>query len=660
MNFHSLLILLVFITLFNDLFSQKTTMKWGEVSKEDLAMTVYAQDTSAEAIFLGDFGNVAFEFSRNYPTIKYEYHRRLKILKRSGFGWADVSIPYYNKERISNFKAQVILPSGEKIPIKKRETFTEEVNEDWKKLKFSFPKIEEGAIIEWQYSRSSESFFRIKTWDFQRSIPTVISHLTLEIPEWYSYLILTQGRKLDVNEKASKNKNLYYQGSSMEMRTQHLRLAAYDVPAMKEESYVTTVEDHLSKVQFQLSGYQYPNSSYVPVLSSWPKVAEELNDHDYFGDQFNKKGQYKRILDEVSPLLVDAENDKEKAQIIYNYIGNNFEWDGYHTYMAKENLNECFKLKQASSGEMNLMLLALLKEEGINARPLLVSTRGHGKMFQTYPMMSQFNHVMVLTEIDGKQLLMDAGNPNRPMGVPRKSALNYFAWVVDEKSPQWIDLPSPKGITTQYIQLNWDEEQQLHGVIQSKYEGYDAIDVVNSIQEAKKNVQDGTNVAEEETSDEQSSIIIDSIDVPDYTLPVSKLKTKVYATLPENAQVNGDFIYIQPVVDAPFDENPFKLEERSYPVEIPYPFSYKQIIMLPIPEGFAVEEEPEGMRLTLPNSGGKASFQVSQLSDNQVQIIYQIDIDQLIYSPEEYPALKNFFDLVIEKQEEFVVFKKKT
>ena len=118
-----------------------------------------------------------------------------------------------------------------------------------------------------------------------------------------------------------------------------------------------------------------------------------------------------------------------------------------------------------------------------------------------------------------------------------------------------------------------------------------------------------------------------------------------------------DFIYFSPSIYNSFEENPFKLEERVYPVEIPYPFTEQFVFNLDLPEGYVVEELPEPTRVVLPNKGGSFLYMVKQ-NGQRLQIIRKIKVSQLEFTPEEYTAIKTFFDLIVAKNEAQIVLKK--
>ena len=90
----------VFVTLFHiNSLAQKPFMKYGKVSEQEMTMTEYAQDTSAGAVILGDYGVTRFSFSADngfYQT--FTRHVRLKILDKTELDWADFTIRLYESD----------------------------------------------------------------------------------------------------------------------------------------------------------------------------------------------------------------------------------------------------------------------------------------------------------------------------------------------------------------------------------------------------------------------------------------------------------------------------------------------------------------------------------------------------------------------------------
>lgn len=650
-----LIIALLTLLALPQLSAQKSPMKWGKVDEADLEMTVYPQDSSADAVVLADYGHLRFDFTRQGINYIFNRHRRIKILQRSGFSQGDIRIPYYGEDRIAGLKAQVINPDGSKESLKNRDIFDEEISESFHAKKFSFPNLQEGSIVEYEYELYSPHYFQLEEWYFQEDIPVRWSEYRLEIPEWFNYVVLQQGRHFDVNETSLQPRSIYFPGvGTVELEVQMRRYVMEHLPALKEESYVTTMDDYLARIQFQLSSYQLPNSILEPVLSTWPDVAKELINHAQFGQQYHRRNNFKSIAEDLEPLISQANNQREKVEIIYQSLANEVKWNGTYSYMASDDLDRCYELKEANSGELNLMLIALLKEHDINAYPLLVSTRSHGKMLQLYPILSQFNHVLALVEIGDKLNFLDVSSPYCPMGFPRIEALNGMCWLVDETEAQWIQFAPPSTSEKTMAQIKITTEGHLQGKLGKQIEGYSAINHREHLQDDEKGA-----FIQKDLVERFPDIQVESISIENAADVDEPLKEQIDFTLPNGAHKAGDFLYLSPALLSGFTENPLKAETRLYPVNIPYPTTRQQVWMFDIPDGYTVEELPEELNLALPNQGGIFLYSVNHMN-GKLQINSRIQLTQLVFEPQEYQVIKSFFDMIIEKQEEQVVLKKKT
>lgn len=659
---------LVIIFLSSLLIAQKDPIKWGKIPDEDLKMTVYAPDTSAAALVLGSYGELEFAFSNSGPEYRFDYHRRVKILKKAGFDEGDVTIYKRPSEKITDIDAQIFLPDGTEIEVDNDDIFKEETDDYWTKYKFTFPSMVEGAIIEFRYKKTSESIITLERWYFQEEHPVVISELRTTIPEWYNYVMITQGRPLDINETETKERTMMvpdYQYNvagileqrgfdQAKVRMNMSRYAMQDVPALKEEAYITTMEDYLAKADWQLASVMYPRSPVKSILSTWPEVAKELYDHDKFGGQFTKKRKYNDILDVMEKVVKGVSDKTEIATRIYYKLASEMEWNGEYSYLTDNDLEDCYEQKKGNSAELNLMLLALLKEYEIEAYPLLISTRGHGKMQPLYPLVQQFNHVVVLAKMGDQMTLMDVGDPNRPVGFMRETANNGQGWLVDLANSQWVVLNSPAAKQVVSAKLKLDETGTLSGKIQQMHDGYFGVRLRNEWQDDK----DGK-FLKEELAERFPDIETTEISFKDAENVSKGMSSSIQCTIPGGAESVDDFMYLTPDILPAFSENPFKLTERTYPVDMPYGLSHQVILNFELPEGYVIDGLPEAVNMATEDRGVTYSLNCSQIGGN-LQVISRLNIEKLKFEPDEYAGLKNFFDILIEKQTEPIVLKRKT
>lgn len=653
--------------------AQKRTMKWGEIPPEDLNMTAYLPDTSAEALVLGNFGNLEIDFSRGDLRYNFEQHRRVKILKRTGFHKGDITITFLKKgEKVSNLQVQVFAPDGKKYSLKNSDIFEEAVNESVSRLRFSAPNLTEGAVMEYRYTLESEYAFQLPEWYFQEDIPTRWSEYHLAIPDWLRYVILSQGLDANILVTTEGRQMMLVPGyeyqktgisgstsvekgyDRVEANIKYYCYQMKEVPALREELFTTTMDDYYGRVRFQLAATAFPNGVITPVLGSWEKASKELLEHERFGLQFLKSRHFKKANEALQAQLAAAGNNDEKVDVIYHFLNHTMQWDGRYSFMTGTDLEDCFEQKKGNSAELNLLFLALLKANDIRCHPLLLSTRNHGRVVDLYPIMDQFNHVAVLVEHGGQMVVADIGSPYQTLGYPRMESLNGRAWLVDETNPQWIDLPPLSGGTVKLATLKLDENGEATGTLQYKISGYDAF----SWREKLATQKDKAGIMKALLSEQYPDVIVDEVktEIPE---DLSRSITIAFqCTLPEMAAANGDLLYLSPVLDPLFGENPFKLEDRKFPVDIPYIFSDKFVLQLELPEGYVLEDKPEPAKLALPDNGGTFHYSLSQIG-NKLNLVTEVKILQLRFEPEAYGGLRHFFNLFIEKQESPIVLKRK-
>jgi hypothetical protein len=55
-----------------------------------------------------------------------------------------------------------------------------------------------------------------------------------------------------------------------------------NVPAMKTEKFTSSLINHICRVDFQLSGYNFPNTPFKSVMGSWETLSSDLQKNSDF------------------------------------------------------------------------------------------------------------------------------------------------------------------------------------------------------------------------------------------------------------------------------------------------------------------------------------------------------------------------------------------
>ena len=641
--------------------AQDAPMKYVKIPKEDLEMKVYEPDTAASALVLCDYGKLTFDFPDGRPQVKLEKHKRIKILKRAGFDQGDIFIPYYKTGNIRSLKAQVVAPDGKETDVLKKDIFDEKVNDNFLRIRFAFPNLSEGCVIEYKYEYILPYIFELPEWYFQEDIPVRWSEYRLEIPEFYQYVTFKQGQRLDIVESGRKEQGIALSDPAGRHRSlftgfRVLRLAGKNMPGLKKEAYITTMDDYYTRIRFQLESIRFPDEPAEPVMSNWTKAAEKLLADEDFGGRIDRKQDYEKLLAEAKKQLTGITDRDARIRALYKFVNSSFDReDGTRIYTLKK-FDDLYEKKSARGSEMNLMLVALLRASGIAADPVLVSTRDHGQTIQEYPIIDQFNHVLAMVEQpEGKApLLLDAGNAFRPAGLVAINSLSRGGWVVHRTNPRWIVIEPAAANETYFGKFKIDEAGNLGGAIEVVEEGYSAMGRREGL--SKKT---GKEYWETELRERHPDVVADSVVVEnkDEELFSSQIKEHFNCSLPGYAQVSGDFIYLTPMFYSSFFESPFKVEKRNSPVDIPCPLKERVIVELTVPSGYKVESLPEPARMALPGDGGRFQFTVAHEGD-KIRVNCMLQVTQLHYETEQYDGLRTFFGMAAEKFGEQVVLKK--
>ena len=637
--------LLLFSTL---LVAQKSPMKWGKIDQAHLDMTVFEPDSSASAVVLCDYAAIDFQIASAIEIVTNR-HVRMKLLNQAAIDqYGDIVITHLKDSPLNGLKANVIQPNGDITSIGKKEWFTEKVSDNVSRKKLSLPQLKPGVVIEYKYQLASRNWRSIPSWKFQREIPTLHSELRVDMPDWFYYVEMTEGN-LMVDKQTRRHTEVMGQYSiDLEMKT----YIAKDVPALREESYVSTMDDYLAGVRFQLSEFRPTTAPWEKYITSWEDVSKILMDESSFGAQYLKAGRSRVVADAIEPVLQGMTKDKEIAIAIYDFVNETIKTErGGSSLYSTVGMNDVYKARMGTVADKNLMMLALLQAYDIPSFPVLLSTRSNGKPYPIYPYVGQFDHMMVCAIVDDKAFYMDAGNKYRPAGMPRVDALNKMVLGITD-NPQWIDITASKSTDIILANLKVDLEGNVTGDFTANSSGYSAVNERIDLADATaKEIWNERLVSKYPDAEVASATLENEDEI------YKPLKCELEITVPSAAQVSGDFIYINPIFYTTFDEHPFKLEKRDFPVDMPYPIKEQLVYNFEMPDGYILDDAPENTRVSLPEKGGSFQFMVSQ-TDNKVQVICKLMVNKTYYTPEKYYEIKQLFDMFMEKAGEQLVLKK--
>ena len=624
---------------------------FGKVSHRELIENQNSIDASAPAAYFYDKGKSSFSYEeyRGF-VITFERAARLKIYKREGVDYATVAIPLYKKnsreiELLKDVKAVTYnLQDGkiEKTPVSFKDVFEQDLNENWVIKKFTFPKAKEGSVLEFYYKVETPFLFNLQDWEFQHEIPVAKSEYEVGIIPFYEYVINKKG-SLEIKDEEPEVTGISQRFNGIEYKTMLYKWKLENVPPYYEEDFMTSREDYIAKVEFQLAKVNRPGRGSTDYMNSWQDLVKRLIRDTDFG-----KYQKKIDIDLPNGLVDNKMDDLSKAKAIHHFVKENFTWNGRNSIYPDKSNKEIEEQKEGNCTSLNLLLCALFEKEGIKAYPVLLSTREHGKVNFSYPFINSFNYTAAVVQLENGYVFFDATREKLPADMLPYECRNGQGLILEKSSPKMIDLAADNYLyrVTNLANMLIDEasgEIKVH----VKISAYDYAAYEYRTAYAKN--PDGF-IRELSDGYEAFDVNVSSDDDLEKPFVVSYV-----VKMPEAFK---SINYLPPVLSGKIEENPFKLPVRTYPVDFNYKRVQDYMFSFRIPEGYDLAEFPESEKITLAD--GQLYYNYKSLYNptlRQFQLSNRFVIAKPLVEAKYYQELKEFYSEVIQKLDETLVVK---
>lgn len=622
--------------------------KLGQATNEELKMMFYEKDSLAKALVLFEKANVYIDKSNDY-NFRTDIYKRIKIFDKSELKKGTVSFYLRNKEKVKNINAvtnNLVNNVKRKVFLTDDKIFEKQVNENWKEITFTLPEVKEGSVIEYQYSIISP-YHKIRDWYFQSNIPKVKSAFNFSIlGNWKYNSRLIGYEKLDKDTVYIK-KNCLFIPSIGDGACAVYDYQMNDIPAFKEEKHMLSKENYLSRLIFDAISFTSTKGIVTNYTKTW-KDADKTMRTQFLDKQTSKKSYFKKNLPNH---IFSISEDLEKAKAVYKHIQDKLFWNGDY-WTRKNNVKDVYKTKKGSVDGINLVLYNALKAADIESYLVMSSTRNNGLPTKLYPIVSDFNYVLVKAVINGKFYFLDATDKQLHFGEIPFKCLNGDGRVLDfKKGSYWQTLKSIKKSSYRLSKsLKLEEDGSLKGNVLFKTKGYYALNTRKLIY--KKSEEDYLDYLESK----YPNIAVDSFSIIENN---EKALSINYDLTVEDASIDdGHTIKLNPFIIERFTENPFKLSNRKYAVDFGYPKTISQVIKIEIPENYTVKNAIKKQALSLPNKGGRFIIN-SSFNGKVINIFFTFSLNKKIYSNQEYYYIKELYNKIINTQKSYITLIKK-
>ncbi len=623
-------------------------LEWGKVDWEYLKMKRYEKDTSANEILLLNYTKIDRAFYEGQYGVFYDYHYRVKIVDKSKYQGGEIELLSNMKDRLVNVKAQTInWVDGAVEHIKVKEILTDEQGEGRTLYRFSFPEIKDGSVLEYKYRIFSSNPVLIENIFLQSVIPIAWTELRLFEMNELEYKVILLG-----------NVDFFYigktniEGNEIHDGGKEYRWVIKDVKAVPTEDYTLSIKNNLARMAIQLHSYTVQSKKDY-IFKDWDDYSKAYYlDGDAMAQVFDSKN-ISKIKKALKLPLATSTTPKEQMIAIYNYFRDNITWSGDHNIYISSDLRTVLKYKNGTSADINYLLIAGLRSVGINAYPILISTRENGRLYRDYPLVKQFEHVIVQAEIGNEIYRFDAIYKDVPYNLMPFPNLNYEGFLIKDGKGKWVDMTSETAHKTVQAVMEVSGEGVMSGTFEYVRDSYRAFDVRQDIIEEGKEKYESVYFEAFYADSKVTNLTFEN--EKDFE---KELVERMNFSSSSACQVAGDLIYFNALLGLGFSESMFRESQRFSPVELSYPLVDDYTFTVKIPDGYDAEELPAELHINLPNDAAVFDFTIDKV-DNLITYNARLQMKKVFYEVVDFEALKHFMDQVVEKQTSQIVLKKR-
>ncbi len=660
----------------NPVHAQSDDIRYGRVDDALVHMEKYEADTSAKAVILGKKGQMEITHTEAEGFhMRYTVLMRIKIFESEAFDLANFRIPLRgagsNQERLTNIKGVTFTPENGRVNrsrMRNRDVFEEEVSSGLTTMNFTLPNVQEGTVFDLEYTITSPHLHNLPIWYFQSAYPTVYSELTTYIPEYFRYSPLMQGfLTLDHREQTTRNRTIRGSSRSISVSeqiqassqrspditfTEHItEMRMENIPAFKDEPYMNAAVNYISKIEHELTSFRAPDGTIQEFNLTWDQLSRQMMVAEFFGMQLNRSGF---LSDAVQKIKSDYNSDAERMAAAHRLIRDEMRWNRESRVFANQNLRASWRDKQGNSADINLLLVLLLQELGLDAHPVLASTRSHGMVNVTQPMLNSFNYVIAHVNLGEIEFVLDATEKNLPFHLLPLRALNERGKLMSVEDTRWVELkPYGENSTLSTAKVKVEPCGSIHATLNREKSNYHRLAMYNTLSNFE---------SEEKYMDEFESVYPD-IDLLDFQVekesPWGETLLVVYEfKMPEFDSSPKDVLYLNPLLIDQLESNPFRLEDRKFPVDFIYPHKKTYRISINIPEGYEIEDLPNSTQFAVPDEMAVFTSHYELTENQTIEIEIGFEIKKELFVSDEYPALKDFYARMVEEQARNIVLRK--
>jgi hypothetical protein len=617
---------------------------WLPISPDELKMTSEPKAPGAPAIFL--FRQV--DRDDNGPS--EAVYARIKILTEEGRKYADVEVPFDKEtESVHGIQARTIHPDGsiakfdgtvyEKPIVQARGV-------KWLAKTFTMPAVQVGSIIEYRYRHQFQPFFVFNShWILSQDLFTKDAKFSLDPYRGfhlrYSWPVgLPTGTERPKEERGK------------------IRLESRDVPAFVTEDYMPPENQLKFRVDFIYVSDSDPKPEKDPDVF-WKNYGKRIF---HLVDNFVDK---RRAMTEAAATIVDPGDSPEvKLRKIYERtlrIRNlSFERRKTQQETDRENLKtaknveDLWKQGYGDGNQITWLFLALVRAAGIQADPVIVSTRDVRFFDYRIQNPAELNSNVVLATLNGKQMFLDPGTAFAPFGLLPWSETAVRGLRLDKDGGTWIQTPLAETAESR-VERRGNLKLATNGTLEGKmtvtFTGQEAL--WRRHEERDEDDAGRKQFLEDEIkADIPSGIVVELTNRPDWNSASPTLVAEYDLKIPGWASIAGQRAVMPVGLFGGRDKWIFQHQTREHPLYFDFRHQSADEVTIELPPNWQVNSSPQPTRENRKVLDYASS---SEVKNGSLHLKRELTVATLLVEARDYGTVQNFFEIVRTGDEQQII-----
>ncbi len=603
-------------------------------------------DHNAPYEYLSREASIEFDETERGIVVYIHYLNRIKVYTDDPIEQTEaalVGIPYYaaeNVERVTNLEGITWKQSGQFFRMNTDNTRNVELNSRYRLIEFEMPEVDAGAVLEYKYTLERRYIEELPDFYISDRVPVREAVLFLKNADFLRYDVIDQNVDFELNyqEFEVDTSSIPYVFTYERPDPVNVEVwRAEEVPAIDATSFISSIDDVRAKLKFQISEFGLPRQ---PLDNSWELIAAQMRRNSNPYDRIAENGE---LIDNLLEQLEDTHNPEDRQDSIFHFINRTMQFNGLNAIYAEGALNGVAEGEPSNQAEINTLLLGMLREAGIKAYPLYISGREFGRINRSFPSLFQFNQMLVYSEINGMDYVMDASFAHSLPNLISVNSFNIQGLLLREDDFGWTDIRPEKSVFDLKIDIEGDlsRDGSLRGTLQAQTGGYPSREIRRSLAGAEP---------ENEIIKNNFLDIYPEIELSNSEITVNEMNPDVISIRADfeisNYAVSfAEGLEYRPVAVGYLYQNPFEATNRRVPITLDAPEQLFVNYNISLPDNASMESlrgrqitELEGAELTEEYNVGDAALIYS----------FGVNIERKQFSSDDYSQLRRIYERWVE------------